>query len=391
MPGKLSPAQMKKALEKFEKAHGAGTIEIDAAFSGYDVIPTGSMDLDYALGVGGIVIGRQHEWWGPDGIGKSTMGYITMAEAQRAYPDRLVGLINVEQKLDKPWVWAHGVDKKRCLLSLPDTAEDVADALKDMMRDFEPVIVFIDSVGALIAEAEMEKDAGDDYHGGKKAQIVTRMVNIAAVEARKHECAVVYINQVRANVSGFGKATTTGGGWALRHCTTSKLEFKRTGTEPYKIKMADGETVQVGHEVAIKVERNGVAPAYRTAFVNLFNQDTKKYGPLGIDRATEAVNVGLKTGVIEQQAGGYYVVSVTGERVRGRDALIKSIRKDPTSIDAIREAVIATRASEVHDDDEVPDAPPPATEDKPEGKRGFKKADDLMDPADRAVPQQAVS
>lgn len=362
---KMTDTALTNAMAEWEKSYGAGTLELDDKFIPYIVCPSGSLTLDYHLGVGGIVLGRLHEWWGKDGIGKSTLAMCAVAEAQRMFPSRLTGWIDVEQKADKPWMDAHGVNRKRCAIFTPESAEDVADALKDMVRKFEPSIIVLDSIGAMIPEAEKEKDA-DKAVMAQQAKIVTRMVKIAAVEARLHNTAIIFINQVRANVSGYGKATTTGGGFALRHVTTTKVEFKSTDTV-YFVGSGDNK-VQVGHMLAAKIERNAVAPAYRTARISMFNQDTEKYGPMGVDRASEAVDLGIATGVIMQEAGGYYTVPGTGERIRGRDKVLVAVREDRSLIDSLRELIIATKAGEVHEED--------PTEIEP-GEMAFRGVDSL--------------
>jgi recombination protein RecA len=336
-----------RALAEFEarmeKSYGAGRLTTASSIIPYKVIPTGSLTFDDALGVGGVMCGRLHEWWGQDGIGKTSMAMLTMAQAQRFYPDKLVAHINVEHKLDLPWMGTLGVDRNRCKVFTPDTAEDVADAMKDIIRSGLFSICVLDSIGAMIPEKETEKDAGDATVG-LQAKIVTRMVKLAAGEAAKNDTAIIFINQVRANISAYGKATTTGGGWALRHSTTTKVEFKRTGKEPYKAKVG-GEDIQVGHEIAAKVERNGVAPAYRTAMISFFNQTTAKYGKVGVDQADEAVVLGIRRGVIAQ-TGGWYTMS-TGERINGVDKVVAHLRDHPDEIEDIRERIIAGNADQV--------------------------------------------
>jgi recombination protein RecA len=355
-----------RALKAFEermaKRYGAGALMHTAEITPYEVISTGSLALDHALGVGGLVEGRLHEFWGQDGIGKSTLAILALAEAQRKYPTKVVGYIDVEHKIDLQWVRDHGVDLTRCYVIQPDLAEETADILKDMLLP-EFSMVVVDSIGAMIPEKEVEKDA-DEVVVAAQAKIVTRMVKMAASAAAKAGVCVLLINQVRANVTGFGKATTTGGGFALRHVTTTKCEFKRTGTEVFTLGK-DTDKVTVGHELAVKVERNNVAPPGRTAFVNLFNQTTEKFGPIGVDVVDEAVTLGLKLGVI-QRDGAWYTVPGTGERFQGKEKLVDGLRGQADVVADIRRQVISTRAAEVYDEErQDPDAPA-----KPDFRRG---------------------
>lgn len=333
--------------ERFTKAFGAGSLEIGEKINPYEVISTGSLALDYALGVGGIVEGRLVEIWGPEGIGKTRIALMAVAEAQKKHRDKYAAIIDVEQKVDKAWAAAHGVDLKRLYLYHPEVAEDVADALKEFVDSGLISIAVVDSVGAMIPKAEMEKNA-EDAVVGKQAGIITRMVKIATSRAARNGVAVVIINQQRANL-GYGADTTTGGGFALKHASTHKLKVKRSGTPPFKAKVA-GEDVVVGHEIVIQVERNNVAPAYKSATLVMYNQDTEKYGPLGLDRADEAATMGIKTKVIKQRGGWYDTPD--GRSHNGRQALVDAIRGDLTLQEQIREKVLSSIADEIKDEED---------------------------------------
>lgn len=353
MPGRVDTA-VKRWEEKFGKNYGEGTLKRADDLAAYEVLPTGSLTLDFILGVGGLVEGRLHEMWGPDGVGKTTLALLMIAEAQKKYPERIPAFIDMEHKLDKKWAALHGVDLTRVHIFEPESAEDVADAMKDFCRSGFHSLIVLDSVGAMIPEAEKAKDA-EDAVVGTQANIVTRMVKLNAVEASKSGATPLMLNQVRANL-GYGADTTTGGGFALKHATTTKLKVKRTGTPPYKVKI-DGEDQIVGHEVAITVERNGVAPAYRTAIISLFHVATEKFGPVGIDRADEAATLGIKTGLV-QQAGAWYTLPQTGERVQGRDGVVAALRSDPDLIAFIRANSLVVASVEGEDKKEVVEGQP---------------------------------
>jgi len=348
-PRKKSPAKPTAAATRaitdfearFAKTFGAGTLE-DVTVRPYEVISSGSLSLDYALGVGGFVEGRLVEIWGNEAIGKSTLGLYHLAAAQQKHPAKKVAIIDVEHKIDLAWAEVHGVNLRGLYLYHPANAEDVADALKEFIRSGIVSAVLVDSIGAMIPEAEKEKDA-DKVVMALQAKIVTRMVKIAASEAPKTGVSVVVINQVRANLA-YGGTTTTSGGFALKHATTMRLKAKRTGTLPFKAKVG-GEDIIVGHEVAIYVERNGVAPAYKTAIVTLFNQETEKYGPVGIDKADETVTMGLKTHAIAQRGAWYDTPD--GKSYQGRPALVDAVRGDLTLQDQISDLVLATVASTI--------------------------------------------
>ena len=341
-----------KFAERFEKNYGEDTLDRSGTIIPYEVISTGCLSLDYAMGVGGYVEGRLTEIWGVDGAGKSSLALQAIREAQHKHPTKLAGWVDMEHAFDKTWATHHGVNiaKDALWLVKPSSAEDVADQIKDFITSGLFSIVVLDSIGAMIPEVEKEKDA-DEATMAVQAKIVTRMVKIAAVEAHKSSTVVLLINQVRANLS-YGGNTTTGGGFALKHVTTHKLKLSRGGAPPFTAKF-DGEAkpVDVGHEVAVMVERNRVAPPRRRASFVLFHTPTDKFGPVGIDQADDAATMGIKTKVINQ--GGAWYTFPDGHRVQGRDAVVNTLRNDPDQMQAIRDAALGTLAGEVIIGDEA--------------------------------------
>lgn len=341
MAAAKQPVKAQSALEKFQaqmdKSYGQGAFKIAQQPSKYDVIPTGSISLDHALYVGGWVRGRLHEIWGPEGAGKTTLALMSAAEAQIVLPDLNVGVLDVEHRLDIPWVIAHGVDTKRLVHVKPSNAEEVSDMLKDMCRSGLFSFIIIDSIGAMITEVEKDKDAKESAMG-KNAQAVTRMVKTAASEADKTSTTVLFLNQVRANM-GYGSDITTGGGFALKHATTTKLFIRPTSGGQLTARVG-GDDMVVGHQVTVNVERNSVAPKRKGVQFSLLSVPTSKYGPVGIDTAAEACEIGRKAGIIEQ-SGSWYTIKLTGERVQGQDAVIDLLRSDKATVTAIRDQAIA--------------------------------------------------
>lgn len=211
-----------------------------------------------------------------------------------------------------------------------------------------------------------------------QAKIVTRMVKIAAVEAAKNKVVVVMINQVRANL-GYGADTTTSGGFALKHCTTHKLKMKRTGTTPYSM-VRDGEKIVVGHELAIEVERNKVAPPKRVAVINLFNQSSEKFGPRGVDRAKEAFVLGKRRDVGAIKQGGAYYTLPDGEKYQGEENALEALRANPDLVDKIRDQAIAVLSGEVIPDVEIEVPDDDETEETPVSKAPRKVSSDKAKP-----------
>lgn len=348
MPGKSISNQLSsldKFLAKFETQHAKSNI-MDPSGPPPTPISTGCLTLDYALGVGGLVPGRLTEFWGREQTGKSTMYTIAAAAYQKAVPDKMVGWIDAEATFDLEYARSLGLDldPTRLLIVQPGNAEEVADIIKDLIISDMVGFAILDSIGAMIPQAEIEKDA-DEATMALVAKIVTRMTKIAAAELRPRGAMVGVINQVRANLA-YGADITRTGGFALQHVTTHRVKFSRTPEKPImQGSRADGTEEQVGIEIAMKVEKNKVAPPGRTAKAWLFNQFTEQYGPPGIDRVADAWGVGRVSGVIER-AGSIYTLP-DGTKHKGEDATKEYLRATPSAIEAIREKAIATRAHEV--------------------------------------------
>jgi recombination protein RecA len=325
-PSKIAFAAFEK---RFKKSFGDSSLALPVE---REIIPSGSLELDYALGVGGFPVGRVYESWGPESVGKTTMGLIMAAQQQREFPDKHIAWIDMERSFDTDWAVAHGIDLGRCYVIQPLNAEEVADQLKLLLESDVISSITVDSVGGMISKVEFDKDA-EEAVVGTIAKIVTRMVKIAAVRAAEHGATVHIINQVRANIGSYGADTTTGGGFALKHATTFQLHFKKTGETPLVI--GSGETRQiVGKTIAVQVSKNKVAPPNRTAMITLLNQPTDEYGPVGIDQAGEAFRLGKRTGQFTQ-AGAYY--SLPDEsRHQGEVEVTKYLREHSDLIERIR-------------------------------------------------------
>jgi recombination protein RecA len=339
----MSPtkAALTKFRAKFETKFEDVTIR-DLAGPPPEFASTGSLALDYAMG-GGFVKGRVSELWGPEQTGKSTLLTIAAARFQQDNPDKMVGWIDVEKTFDLGWARAHGADltDDKFLLVQPGNAEEVADLVKELILSDMFGFIVLDSVGAMIPQVEIEKDA-DEATMALVAKTVTRMVKIAAAEAAKRGVILAIINQVRANLSYGGDITRTGG-FALSHVTTHRLKFRRSGAP---IMMgAKGDEVQVGQEVAIKIEKNKIAPPGRTANITLFNQPTEKYGPTGLDAAYDAFTTG-KLAAVYGRRGSWYDFPDGSEHRSEADA-VKYLRENPDAVKVIREHVLATRSHEV--------------------------------------------
>lgn len=338
------------ALEAFEaqfaKRHGAESLRLASSRPKiYDVISTGSLDLDIKMGCGGYVRGRLTEIWGKESVGKTTLTLLGAAEAQKAHLDQLVGFVDMEQTLDPAYAELLGVDLSRLYHIQPDTAEELADVVKDLITAIDPrtkkaifSMVIVDSIGNMTPEEEFEKDAGDATVG-TTAKIITRMVKIASVKARENNTVVLIVNQVRAIIGGHGANEGTGGGFSLKHVTTHKLKIGMTGSEAKTVGTGT-QIMQVGREIAVKIEKNKVASPKRVSNILIMNAPTEKWGGVGVNKAAEAIAVGKTTGVIPMRAGGWYTMP-DGTEVRGENGVAEYIEAHPEVIEIIRQKALA--------------------------------------------------
>jgi recombination protein RecA len=361
----LSSAALTKFEAEFGKAFGGSALRRNRTTGKYQVVSSGSIALDYALGVGGYVQGRITEIWGPDSVGKSTLSLIAIGQAQATYPDRMTCFIDVEGKLDREWATKLGVDLGRMYHVVPESAEDVADIVKAMITGGMVSFVVLDSVGAMVNAEEKDKDA-DERSVGTTPQIITRMVKIAANELARHDCQLFVVNQVRANLA-YGADTTRPGGFALAHSTTHRLKVRKAAGLTSTLKIGSGDdSVQVGFKIAVKVEKNQVASPQRTAIITIINQPSEKYGAdVGIsDRSGEAFDVGKKTGVIRRSGAKYTLPD--GAEVKSEEACRALLAERPDLVEEIRTQVLliisgnqAIIEGEHPDAEEEPDARDP--------------------------------
>lgn len=341
-----SAAALRTFETRFTKAFGDSVVLKRQEKSDYEVISTGSLLLDTALGVGGTIKGRLTEVWGPESVGKSSLALIGVAQAQRRDPESVQGWIDMEQRYDPTWATKLGVDTSRLYLAEPNSAEDVADIVKTMITSGLMNKIVVDSVGGMVSRSEMEKDA-EEATVGQVPKIVTRMVKIAAVEARRFAVDTWIINQVRARIGGGGPRaadTTRGGGFALGHGTTHRLKVRRTGE---KLTIGKGDDiVQVGVEIAVQVEKNSVASPGRIARIMLINEATETYGPVGIDQASEAYTLGMRNDLFDRK--GNWITFADGTKANGQPEAITHLRDHPEIISRIRDLSLQRVAHEVH-------------------------------------------
>lgn len=348
MPPKTKASATNTARKKFEEAFAKDmgrTLMLASSMERYDVIPTGSLDLDFATGVGGWPTGRVVEIWGPEAVGKSTLAILTAVQAQQKFPEKMIAWVDMEQTFDEEWATKLGLDLSRVYLEYPEDAEDVADAVKRFVRSGICSLVVLDSVGGMISRIEFEKEA-DEVTVAAVAKVVTRMVKQCAPLAKSNDTLVMVINQVRSKIGGYGPDTTTSGGWALRHVTSMKMAVRRGGDTPKSVRL-HGDNVIVGKQVAVRVEKNKVAPPGLVGKFWLFDRATEKFGPEGVDPVAEAVTVAKKVGVLS----GTWMDLPDGERVQGAEKAVEYLRANPKVLAQVRDQVLEVMRSKASDSD----------------------------------------
>ncbi|MBK5188606.1 MAG: recombinase RecA [Gemmatimonadaceae bacterium] len=304
------------AIAQIEKSCGKGSIMkmgADAAKVRIDVIPTGAINLDAAIGVGGIPRGRVTEIYGPESSGKTTLCLHVVANAQRA--GGVAAYIDAEHALDIEYAQKLGVDIENLLVSQPDTGEQALEICEILVRSGAVDIVVIDSVAALVPKAEIEGEMGDS-HMGLQARLMSQALRKLTGAIARSKTSVVFINQLREKIGVmFGNPETTTGGKALKFYASVRLDIRRIG--PVKEK----EEV-IGSHVRVKVVKNKVAPPFKQAEFDIMYAE-------GISHTSLLVDIGSESGIIEK-SGAWY--SYNGQRIgQGRENA-KMFLKDNTPI-----------------------------------------------------------
>ncbi len=292
------------------------------------MVPTGSLGLDLALGVGGLPRGRVVEIFGPESSGKTTLALHAIAEVQRQ--GGVAAFIDAEHALDVTYARKLGVNLADLLVSQPDTGEQALEIAEQLVRSGACDLVVVDSVAALVPKAEIEGEMGDP-HMGLQARLMSQALRKLTAVVSRNQSIVVFINQIRMKIGVvFGNPETTTGGHALKFYASVRLDIRRIG------QVKEGENV-VGSRTRVKVVKNKVAPPFREAEFDI------RYG-VGVDRLAEAVDLAVERGLLEK-SGTHFALDGEriGQRARARDGVAAG---EPRGVRAARgEAARAGRSA----------------------------------------------
>jgi recombination protein RecA len=310
------------AIDQIEKSHGKGSIMKlgDGVVTKIAAIPTGSISLDAALGVGGIPRGRIIEIFGPEASGKTTVCLHVIAEAQKK--GGLAAFIDTEHALDTSYAKRLGVDIENLLVSQPEYGEQALEIAETLVRSNALDIIVIDSVAALTPRAEIEGEMGDS-HMGLQARLMSQALRKLTAAVAKSNLALIFTNQLREKIGVmFGNPETTTGGKALKFYASVRLDIRRIAA------IKDGTNV-IGNRTKVKVVKNKVAPPFKEVeFDILYNEGISKLG----DLVDTAVNMG-----IIQKSGAWF--SYQGQRMQGREGVKNALLENTKLLDKLRHEV----------------------------------------------------
>jgi recombination protein RecA len=349
--------QKSKALElaiaNVEKEFGRGAImrlgEGDTIHGDVPVIPSGSLGLDIALGIGGYPRGRIVEIFGPESSGKTTLTLHAIASVQRQ--GGVAAFIDAEHALDVTYARKLGVKSEELLISQPDFGEQALEIADMLVRSGAVDLVVIDSVAALVPKAEIEGDMGD-AHVGLQARLMSQALRKLTGTVARSQCMIFFTNQIRMKIGVmFGNPETTPGGNALKFYASLRLDVRRIGALKEASQSDGKEMAVIGNRTRVKVVKNKLAPPFREVEFDIL------YGT-GISRSGEVVDMAVDDGVV-QKSGAWY--SLDGERIgQGRDTVRRYLEEHTDVLDRIERTILERHGVTRRGHSGPPPEPPPA-------------------------------
>jgi recombination protein RecA len=320
---KIEKGDLEEAVEEIKQRFGEGAImklkEVRAA--DVDVIPTGSISLDMALGVGGVPRGRVIEIFGPEGSGKTTVSLHILAEAQKQ--GGVGAFVDAEHALDPDWAKRIGVDMENLLISQPDSGEQALQIIETLVRSGEVDVIVVDSVAALVPQAEIAGEMGE-FQIGLQARLMSQCLRKLSGIISKTKTVVIFLNQTRMKIGVmWGNPETTPGGLALKFYASVRIDLRRIA------QIKHGEEI-IGNRIKAKIVKNKVAAPFKTTEFDIYYNE-------GISKLADLLNTGLKFGIIKK-AGSWLQF---GEKKLGQglEAAKTFLKENPETVKAIEEEI----------------------------------------------------
>ena len=313
------------ALSQIERAFGKGSIMRLGQNTNIDIeaIPTGSLGIDIALGIGGLPKGRIIEIYGPESSGKTTLALSVIAQAQKR--NGTCAFIDAEHALDPSYAKKIGVDIENLLVSQPDSGEQALEIADTLVRSGAIDVMVVDSVAALVPKAELEGEMGD-AHMGLQARLMSQALRKLTATVARSNTLIIFINQIRMKLGVmFGNPETTTGGNALKFYASVRMDIRRVGA------IKDKDEV-IGSQTRVKIVKNKVAPPFKTVDFDIM------YGE-GISKTGELIDLGVKSGIIEK-AGAWF--SYNGDKIgQGRENAKRYLMENPAVAEEIANKIRA--------------------------------------------------
>jgi recombination protein RecA len=319
---KIEKGDLKEAIEEIKQKFGEGAImklkEIKPA--SVDVISTGCISLDLALGVGGLPRGRVVEIYGPESSGKTTVALHVIAEAQKK--GGVGAFVDAEHALDPEYAKRIGVNVEELLISQPESGEEALEIVKTLVESGEVDVIVVDSVAALVPKAEITGEMGE-FEIGLQARLMSQALRVLSSSIAKTKSIVIFLNQTRMKIGSYGKPETTPGGLALKFYASVRIELKRTA------QIKKGDEI-IGNKILAKVVKNKVAAPFKTAEFNIYYNE-------GISKEADLINTGLKYGVIKKS--GSWLEFENKKLGQGFEQAKEFLKQNPNLAEEIRKKI----------------------------------------------------
>jgi recombination protein RecA len=319
---KIEKENLKEAIEEIKQKFGEGAIlklkEVKP--TSVDVISTGSISLDLALGVGGLPRGRVIEIYGPESSGKTTIALHVIAEAQKK--GGVGAFVDAEHALDPDYAKRIGVNVEELLISQPESGEEALEIVKTLVESGEVDVIVVDSVAALVPKAEIAGEMGE-FEIGLQARLMSQALRVLSSSIAKTKSIVIFLNQTRMKIGTYGKPETTPGGLALKFYASVRIELKRTA------QIKKGEEI-IGNKILAKIVKNKVAAPFKTAEFSIYYNE-------GISKEADLINTGIKYGIIKKS--GSWLEFENKKLGQGIDQAKDFLKQNPDLAEEIKKKI----------------------------------------------------